>query len=106
MRGFLSTYWEQGMEEMPWQVFQDERFVSGSSWDREGMHRLEPGKRLRVFGSDGTVLWEGRLESRRVGLFGRLHAGASNWFPAGIEQVTWEAWLRSQPPLRAELTDR
>ena len=102
--GWISTYWEQGMEELPWLIFQDEAFTQGATWDREGLHRLEPDDYLTTFDLDGTVLWQGSLTTRRRGWFGRLWGGSSHWFPAEVGDQQWNEWFRRHPPLRARLS--
>ena len=105
LHGWISTFWEQGMEEMPWLIFQDEQFVGPQpgSWSREGIHQLYHGDKLTIYAPDGAVLWSDRLRTRRKGFFGKLHAGAHDWFPLEVGPETWNAWFNTQPPLRAEL---
>lgn len=97
--GWIADYWEQGMEEAPWLVFQDRAFTSGSSWERAGMHRLTAGGALTIFRADGTVLWSGVLRRRRLGLLGRF--GPVTLTPADVDEATWASWFRRSPNLRA-----
>ncbi|MCB9703790.1 MAG: hypothetical protein H6711_17975 [Myxococcales bacterium] len=97
--GWIADFWEQGMEEEPWLIFQDRAFTRGESWEREGMHVLAPGGRLTIFEEDGAVRWSGVLRVRRLGLFGRF--GRRTLAPPGIDDAAWRAWFRRRPALRA-----
>jgi hypothetical protein len=103
MQGYLGDYWAQGMEEPAWLIFQDERFCETpkAGWAMEGMHQMGPGDRLTIFAPGGEVLWAGTLETRRVGFFGRLQAGAHDWHPEGMDLSSWRAFFHHDPPLRA-----
>ena len=102
--GWISTYWEQGMEESPWLIFQDELFTQGESWHPQGVMRLEPRDHLTIFAPDTSVLFQGQLETRRRGWFAKLYPGSSEWFPVEVGEKRWNEWFRHQPPLRARLT--
>ncbi len=107
--GWISTFWEQGMEEGEWLVFQDRRFArvddeGRRSWDREGMHVLGPGDRLQIRDSAGVVLWDGVIEDRRVGLVEDpvgMILGHRTMVPADVEESIWGAWFHREPPLEA-----
>jgi hypothetical protein len=100
--GYLADYWEQGMEEPPWLIFQDSAFCAGpQQWDREGMHTFAPGGQLTIFSPDGSVLWAGTFTARRRGLFSKLHPASCDWFPEGLTPETWQSFFRQDPPLRA-----
>lgn len=103
MQGYLSDFWEQGMEEAPWLIFQDARYCAGprGGWDREGLHRLGEGDRLTIFNEDGSVCWAGTITTRRVGWFSKLQAGSSQWYPEGMDSTTWTGFFRHDPPLKA-----
>lgn len=102
--GWISTYWEQGMEEPPWLIFQDEHFTQGDSWNRQGLMRLEPRDQLTIFAPDNSVLFQAQLETRRRGWFGKLYPGSWDWFPVEVGEKQWNEWFRHSPPLRARLT--
>jgi len=95
LEGWIADFWEQGMEEIPWLIFQDQAFTIGDSWDRTGMHRLAPGGTLTIF-ENGTVLWSGVLKHRRLGLLGPISIT-----PANTDEATWLSWFRRSPCLRA-----
>lgn len=101
--GFVSDFWEQGMEEAPWHIFQDRRYCASrqGGWSREGMEELAEGSHLTLFRPDGTVLWSGTLRGRRKGWFGWLPAAASDWHPPELDAATWDSYFRQSPPLRA-----
>lgn len=101
--GFLSTFWEQGMEEPPWHIFQDRAYCDGPDrgWDRAGLHQLAEGSQLRVFDHDYRVLWSGQVKGRRQGWFGRLNAGSCDWHPREVPAEVWRSYFNRNPPLRA-----
>lgn len=103
MKGWISTFFEQGMEEPAWFIFQDERFTQGDQWSRDGMHRLGDGDHLTIFKPDGQILYCDVLRHRKVGFFRKIYAGNHDWSPPEIALETWQAWFNSHPPLRAEL---
>lgn len=96
--GWVSTFWEQGMEEPAWLIFQDERYTQGDQWLREGMYELSPGDELTIYAPDGDLLWQGSLVLRRQGWFAR-----PTLVPAEIGQSQWQQWFEMHPPLRATL---
>lgn len=98
MDGWISNYWEQGMEEPARLIFQDERFTNGRSWSPEGMHEPLPGDELTIYSPDGDVLWQGRLKLRRKGWFGE-----STLIPPEVGEAQWRHWFHLEPPLRARL---
>lgn len=98
MDGWISTFWEQGMEELPWLIFQDEAFTQGEAWSREGMHQLRDGDQLTLFTPDGDVLWQGELRSRRQSWFGQ-----PTLVPPEVGPGQWKSWFSMSPPLRARL---
>ncbi len=98
-RGWISTFWEQGMEEPPWLVFQGRSPDGDERWDRGLMRRLDGGDRLTIIGDDGEVLWSGALRWRRLGLFGIV--GPRTLAPAGIDEALWRSWFVRKPPLVA-----
>ena len=101
-QGFISDFWEQGMEESPWLTFQDQRLCKTplAGWDRAGMYRLKVGSRLRIFEDDGGVLWQGTLGHDQRGLLGRLTGKPISAKPPDVDQTTWDSWFRKRPPLR------
>jgi hypothetical protein len=103
MHGFVSTFYEQGMEEPAWSIFQDRTFCESHDrgWDRAGLQRFSEGAHLTVFEHDGRVLWSGVMEGRRRGWFGRLHASDGDWHPAEVAPEVWQSYLVRTPPLRA-----
>ena len=100
--GFLSTFWEQGMEEPAWLIFQDQRFCETprKGWTRNGIHRLEAGAHLRLFERDASVIFEGVLGAKPKGLLGRLFKKPT-LFPPEIAEETLKAWFDRAPCLRA-----
>lgn len=103
LTGYLGTYWEQGMEESPWLIFQDARFAQTpqEGWDIKGMHRLEPGARLTIFDQSGDLLLQHTLRPTRTGLWARLFPKEDDWFPKGMSAECWENLFYRSPPLRA-----
>lgn len=103
MQGYVSTFWEQGMEESPWVIFQDARHCVGPNhgWEREGMHTFAHGGQLTIFAPDGTVVWAGTITTRRLGMFGKLRAGGSDWHPEGMAKERWDKFFHYEPPLNA-----
>lgn len=101
--GFLSTFWEQGMEEPPWHIFQDRAFCEGleRGWERAGIHPLAEGSRLTIFDLDSRVLWSGEVKGRRLGWFGRLQASSCDWHPPEVPAEVWRGYFHRNPPLRA-----
>lgn len=103
LHGWISDFWEQGMEEPPWLIFQDEKYAESPAggWSRDGMHTFAEGDHLTILGEDGSVLWAGRLESRKTGWFSRLPASSCDWHPEDVPAETWSGWFRRSPSLRA-----
>ena len=97
--GWISTFWEQGMEESPWLIFQGRSPDGDDRWERERMRRLAAGDRLTILESEGAVLWSGTLSVRRLGLLGII--GPRTLAPAGIDEALWLSWFRRNPPLVA-----
>ncbi len=101
--GWISTFWEQGMEETPWLVFQGRSPDGEDRWERGRMRRLAAGDRLTIFDSDsdsdGATLWSGTLSARRLGLLGII--GPRTLAPAGVDEALWLSWFRRDPPLVA-----
>lgn len=91
------------MEEPPWLIFQDEKYAESPAggWSRDGMHTFAEGDHLTILGEDGSVLWAGRLESRKTGWFSRLPASSCDWHPEDVPAETWSGWFRRSPSLRA-----
>ena len=103
LQGFICDFWEQGMEESPWHIFQDARFIGPEpgGWQREGIHQFQDGDHLTILAEDESVLWSGTFVTRKNGLFSKLHAGSCEWHPLDVPQAQWESWFVHQPPLRA-----
>lgn len=103
--GYLSSFWEQGMEEFPWRIWQCRRHCQSptTGWGREGMHRLGEGDELEILHHDGSLLWRGCLQARRKGWFGRLRVSDPDWYPPEVASKSWQQWFEQNPPLRARL---
>ena len=102
LKGFLSDFWEQGMEEPPWHTFQDQRLCETYrlGWDRAGMYILKVGSRLKIFDHEGDVLWEGTLGHDQRGFLGRLTGKPISAKPPDVDQATWASWFKMRPHLR------
>ncbi len=103
--GYLSNFWEQGMEEFPWRIWQCRRHSQSptTGWSREGMHRLAEGDQLEVLQHDGCLLWRGCLQTRKQGWFGKLRVSRPDWHPPEVASEVWQRWFEQNPPLRARL---
>jgi hypothetical protein len=103
LHGYLADFWEQGMEEPPWLIFQDASYCNGpgEGWERDGMHTFADGGELTIFAMNGSVLWAGTFQSRRQSLFQKLHPGSPDWHPEGLDKNLWQSYFRRSPPLRA-----
>jgi len=101
--GFLSNYFEQGMEEAAWLTFQDQRFCASleAGWQMEGLHRIGPGDSLQVLRDDGSLAWQGRLQMVRGGFWQRLRGQPATLKPPEIEPEVWHDWFHRSPPWRA-----
>lgn len=110
LEGWISDYWEQGMERQPDRIFQDKRFCGSrtENWNRKGMFLLEPGDKLTIFDEQDEILWSGILEKRRNGCLGltTFYPSDYEWFPKDVEFETWESWFKHQPPLKATFSKR
>ncbi|MBK7201954.1 hypothetical protein [Candidatus Amarolinea dominans] len=105
--GWISEYWEQGMEEMPWHIFQDERFCGSRTegWLHAGIVQLGDGQHLTILNDEGQVMWAGVLHSRRLHWLGRRPTQPWNyqWHPLTVPAETWTAWFEAKPSYRAIL---
>jgi hypothetical protein len=104
LKGFLGTYWETGMEEPEWSIFQDANFIHGpNDWRMEGMHQLKTGQTLTIFAADGSVAWTGVLQSKSLGLlkFKFLQPYESGWHPPDLTLEEWRGFFSQH--LAAEL---
>ncbi|MEZ5426162.1 MAG: hypothetical protein R2747_07855 [Pyrinomonadaceae bacterium] len=105
LKGWISEYWEQGMEGTFFRVFQDENLARDrfSGWRPEGMHILSEGDLLTIFSPEKEVLWTGLIEPRRCGFLKlkKLHPANSDWTPENVSPEDWEGWFRFSPPLEA-----
>jgi hypothetical protein len=104
IEGWISEYWEQGMEYVA-AIFQDRSHATGrdGGWRYEGMHSLCEGDELTILADDGAVLWSGRVGS--MGCDGRLEImpATSAWVPPGIDPAQWREWFCASPSLCAVL---
>lgn len=105
--GWISEYWEQGMEEMPWHIFQDERFCASRTegWLHAGIVQLGDGQHLTILNDEGQVMWAGELRARRLRWFDRHPTQPWNywWHPLTVPAATWTAWFGTTPSYRATL---
>lgn len=101
--GFLSNYFEQGMEEAAWLTFQDQRFCASleADWKMEGLHRIGPGDSLQVLHNDGSQAWQGQLQLNGGGFWRRLRGQPATLKPPEIETEIWHDWFHRNPPWRA-----
>lgn len=97
--GWISTYWEQGMEGDFLYIFQEGPANADGTWPIDKMSVIEAGGELTIVGDDGATLWSGTLAWRRLGLLGIF--GRRGLTPAGIDAETWRAWFERRPPLTA-----
>lgn len=107
LTGWISDYWEQGMEGLFYRVFQDEKFAESrfAGWQPEGMHILGEGHHLTIFDEEQKILWSGTIKTRRYGLLNLCKLYPSNplWTPENVSLEDWNKWFRHQPPLEAAL---
>lgn len=104
--GWISDFWEQGMEGERWHVFQDIAFAQDRAhgWRREGMYLLQTGDRLTILADDGHLLWQGTLAARRLRWFGRkVSPYEPEWHPVDVSMAVWLGWFRQRPVSRARL---
>lgn len=104
--GWVSDFWEQGMEGERWHLFQDAAHAQGreQGWRREGMLLLQSGDELTIFADDGSLRWQGVLLARRLRWFGRkVSPHESAWHPHDVTVELWQGWFRQQPALIATL---
>lgn len=101
--GFLSNYFEQGMEEAAWLTFQEQRFCASleAGWQMEGLHRIGEGDSLQVLRNDASLAWQGRLQRVRGGFWQRLCGQPATLKPPEIEPEVWHDWFHRSPPWRA-----
>ncbi len=104
--GWISEYYEQGMEGDYWHTFQDGRYTESHErgWDRAGMYILRAGDHLTIIDVNGETLWQGVLQPRRHG-FLRLCVLKvdARWHPEHIPYDQWRGWFRHRPALEAKL---
>jgi hypothetical protein len=105
IHGFLSTFWEQGMEEDAWLILQDQRYCDdlNTGWLREGMRRISLGDHLTIFEQDGRTCWQGVLGSGPRTLWERLRSIPPPLFPRDMEESVWKGWFKATPLRRAVL---
>lgn len=101
--GFLSNYWEQGMEEAPWLTFQDQRYCESPErgWHDKGLHKLTEGCHLTVMADDSSVRWQGTLKPPDQALWRRLWSPDTTIRPSQIAETEWHDWFHRAPPWRA-----
>lgn len=97
--GWITTYWEQGMEGYVMYVFQEGPASADGSWPIDKMFLIAAGGELTIVDDDGATLWSGTLASRRLGLFGLF--GRRALIPPEIDPETWTSWFERRPPLNA-----
>jgi hypothetical protein len=97
--GWITTYYEQGMEGYVMYVFQEGPESADGTWPIDKMFALSPGSELTIVGDDGAILWSGTLVLRRLGLFGLF--GRRALIPRGIDPESWRSWFERRPPLTA-----
>lgn len=102
IKGWISTFLEQGIEEMPWLILQDENFAASRlhGWQREGMHRLSEGDHLTIMSDDGQVVWTGILHTRRI-KWRKITPQDYRWHPPDVDYQKWQDWFGARPPHRA-----
>jgi len=106
--GTIEPYWEQGMEGRIEFVFVPEHGREKINSGRG--YFLTSGDYLRIYGQDGSVLWEGELRfviSRLNTIFfqDRHRLDNSIWAISkqeGVPYADWIGWFGSQPRLKAE----
>lgn len=105
VRGFLSTFWEQGMEEEPWLILQDKRFCDTpkKGWLREGMLRIGEGFRLSLVNQDNELLFEGILGDVSQSFWEKFRGKPKPLFPSHFPEEQWQSWFASEPPMRAHI---
>lgn len=110
--GIIKPFWEQGMEGRFDFVFVPDiepELVNGGRG-----HFLSSGDYLRIFGHDGTILWEGQLQfvPSRINhlLFQDRHnLKSSVWSTLkqkGVSYADWVGWFWSEPRLKAQYLER
>ena len=103
--GWISEFWEQGMEGEFFRIFQDRAFADGrdSGWHPDGMHVLSVGDALTIYGEDRRILWAGVIRARRCGFLNlrKLYPSNPDWCPEDVSLTDWNDWFRQNPPLEA-----
>ena len=101
--GFVSTFFEQGMEEPAWRIFQDARHCDSPTqgWDSAGIERLQDGQELIIWDRHGQQVWSGPLRHRRVRWFRQLSVLDNDWHPPDRSWGDWDQLFVAHPPLRA-----
>ncbi len=108
IHGTIEPHWEQGMEGRFDYVFVPDKGRQEINGGRG--YFLTSGDYLRIYGQDGSVLWEGQLHfvpSRINALIfqDRHNLKSQVWSTAkqdGVPYGDWVGWFWSQPRLRAE----
>jgi hypothetical protein len=108
LEGWISEYWEQGMERMPLRIFQDREFCKSrlEGWKFEGMYLLQPNQSLTIYDDNNCTLWDGQIKVLRFGFLklNKMSPDSYYWTPEDVEFETWRDWFKESPPLKAKLT--
>jgi hypothetical protein len=90
--GVLNLHRETGSEGGYWAI-QDRDFIEGDRWSYEGLHIIQSGDRLTVYGdAQGEVLWHGTVTLHPYPPFTETAHG--QWIHADIEGLKREDYAR------------
>lgn len=103
LRGYISTYWEQGWEGDDLLVFQDAAYIEGDRWSLDGMYTIQPGDRLTIYATDGRTLWSGVVPPPPTRIDRILQ---SLGLQAPSLPADWSHWFRGKEKLEAEYEPR
>lgn len=107
LHGWISEYWEQGMEGFSFLTFQDREFAESreKNWRHEGMYILQEGDELTIFDDGEKIIWTGLIETRRGGFLHlcKISPSDKDWTPQDISLEKWKGWFNYHPPLNAIL---
>lgn len=95
VNGTLLAYYEQGWHGRIEFFFQPD--------DSTEFFSLKSGQRLTIFDEDGKILWSGKLEFVKRGVFDWHSYVWANTKQKSVSYVKWMDWFWMLPPLQAEL---
>lgn len=106
INGWISDYYEQGMEYDYWLILQDQRYAASrtAGWEPAGLIILQPGDRLSIYHDDGHCIWQGHLGTPpQPHRSGQPLPSNLPWWPTTLTFAEWIGWFRHTPALTAQL---